>query len=79
MFIYAFTNATLIDHSFADQMLKVKNFVPALSIEGFREETDFKRRRTNLAVENAMRVLKEKNCPWYILLLYKQKLQVDRE
>lgn len=31
-----FTNGTLIDEAFADEMLRVKNFVPAISIEGLR-------------------------------------------
>ena len=38
-----FTNATLIDEDFADQMLRVKNFVPAISVEGFEEATDGRR------------------------------------
>ena len=36
----SFTNATLIDEEFADQMLDVKNFIPAISVEGFEEATD---------------------------------------
>lgn len=39
----AFTNGTLIDEAFADEMLRVKNFVPAISVEGFEEATDFRR------------------------------------
>jgi MoaA/NifB/PqqE/SkfB family radical SAM enzyme len=39
----AFTNGTLIDESFADEMLRVKNFVPAISVEGFEEATDYRR------------------------------------
>lgn len=39
----AFTNGTLIDDAFADEMLRVKNFVPAISIEGFEEATDSRR------------------------------------
>ena len=39
----AFTNATLIDESFADEMLRVKNFIPAISAEGFEESTDSRR------------------------------------
>ena len=38
----AFTNSTLIDENFAKQMLSVKNFIPAISIEGYEEETDFR-------------------------------------
>ena len=33
------TNGTLIDEEFAQNMLKVKNFVPVISVEGFEEAT----------------------------------------
>ena len=39
----SFTNATLIDEAFADEILRVKNFVPAISLEGFEEATDGRR------------------------------------
>ena len=39
----SFTNATLIDEAFADEMLRVQNFIPAISVEGFEEETDMRR------------------------------------
>lgn len=39
----SFTNGTLIDERFADEMLRVKNFVPAISLEGFEEATDDRR------------------------------------
>lgn len=38
-----FTNATLIDEEFADEMLRVGNFVPSISLEGFEEATDGRR------------------------------------
>ena len=38
-----FTNATLIDEAFADEMLDVGNFIPAISLEGFEEATDGRR------------------------------------
>ena len=38
-----FTNGTLIDDEFADDMLRVKNFVPAISLEGFEQATDGRR------------------------------------
>ncbi len=38
-----FTNGTLIDEAFADEMLRVKNFVPAISLEGFGPATDSRR------------------------------------
>ena len=39
----AFTNGTLIDEKFADEMLREKNFVPAISLVGFQEATDGRR------------------------------------
>ena len=41
--ILAFTNGTLIDDEFAEEMLRVKNFIPCISIEGFGEATDSRR------------------------------------
>ncbi|MGN1344365.1 MAG: radical SAM protein, partial [Traorella sp.] len=38
-----FTNATLIDEEFADDMLRVGNFYPAISLEGFEKATDGRR------------------------------------
>jgi MoaA/NifB/PqqE/SkfB family radical SAM enzyme len=38
-----FTNSTLIDEKFADDMLRVKNFIPAISLEGDEEATDSRR------------------------------------
>lgn len=39
----AFTNGTLIDDAFADEMLRVKNFIPAISLEGNEIATDGRR------------------------------------
>lgn len=38
-----FTNGTLIDEEFADDMLRVGNFIPAISLEGFESATDQRR------------------------------------
>ena len=70
----AFTNGTLIDEKFADEMLRVKNFVPAISIEGFEEETDFRRGEgTYQKVIHAMQILKEKKLPFGASLCYTSK------
>lgn len=67
----AFTNGTLIDERFADGMLRVKNFAPAISIEGFREATDARRGEgTYDKVIEAMRLLKRKRLPFGISLCY---------
>ncbi|MEA4881629.1 MAG: radical SAM protein [Synergistaceae bacterium] len=70
----AFTNGTLIDEPFAREMLRVKNFVPALSVEGFEEETDLRRGRgTYQAVINAMKILQEYNLPFGFSACYHSK------
>lgn len=57
----AFTNGTLIDEAFADEMLRVKNFMPAISLEGFEKETDSRRGEgTFKAIERAMDLLQER-------------------
>lgn len=61
----AFTNGTLIDEEFADEMLRVKNFIPAISVEGFEEATDYRRGKgTFKAVMKAMEILKRKKLPF---------------
>ncbi len=60
-----FTNATLIDEDFADQMLRVKNFVPAISVEGFEEATDGRRGDGVFRkVRRAMEILKARKLPF---------------
>lgn len=67
----AFTNGTLIDEAFADEMLRVKNFIPAFSIEGFEEANDSRRGDGVFhKVENAMRILREKKLPFGASLCY---------
>ena len=70
----SFTNATLIDEKFADEMLRVKNFVPAISVEGFKDETDMRRGEgTYDAVMRAMEILKEKKLPFGFSTCYHSK------
>lgn len=60
-YFLAFTNGTLIDEAFADEMLRVGNFAPAISVEGYEEETDMRRGKgTFQAVMKAMEILKRK-------------------
>jgi MoaA/NifB/PqqE/SkfB family radical SAM enzyme len=67
----AFTNGTLIDEEFADEMLRVKNFAPAISIEGFEEATDSRRGKgTYQAVIRAMEILKRKKLLFGASLCY---------
>ncbi len=61
----AFTNATLIDENFAQRVLEVKNFVPAISVEGFESETDQRRGPgAYAAMMKAMAILKEHRLPF---------------
>ena len=67
----AFTNGTLIDEEFAGEMLRVKNFVPAISVEGFEEATDDRRGKgTYAAVVRAMEILKRHKLPFGISCCY---------
>ncbi len=67
----AFTNGTLIDDAFAEAMLRVKNFIPAISVEGFKEATDFRRGEGTFAkVEKAMAILKARRLAFGISSCY---------
>lgn len=64
----------LIDEAFADEMLRVKNFMPAISVEGFEKDTDFRRGSgTFQKVEKAMAILKAKKLPFGISCCYTSK------
>ena len=67
----SFTNGTLIDEDFCQEMLKVKNFVPAISLEGFEEAND-SRRGTGAyqKVQKAMELLKKHHLPFGISTCY---------
>lgn len=70
----AFTNGTLIDEEFANEMLRVQNFIPAISIEGYEAETDFRRGEgTYRSVVKAMEILKQKKLPLGASLCYTSK------
>ncbi|MDO9522995.1 MAG: radical SAM protein [Methanocorpusculum sp.] len=67
----SFTNGTLIDEAFADEMLRVGNFVPAISIEGDEAATDGRRGAgVYQKVIKAMAILKEKKLPFGISCCY---------
>ena len=56
----SFTNGTLIDEEFCQEMLRVKNFVPAISLEGSEEANDGRRGEgVYQKVMHAMDLLKE--------------------
>ena len=67
----SFTNGTLIDEEFADEMLRVKNFVPAISNEGFAEATDGRRGEGVFEKSRrAMEILRERKLPFGISCAY---------
>ena len=61
----------LIDEAFADEMLRVKNFIPAISLEG--DETTTDSRRSEKEVKRAQRT--QKNC---VQRTQKHRLPVGR-
>ncbi|WP_075280422.1 radical SAM protein [Thermophilibacter provencensis] len=62
-----FTNATLIDEAFCQDMIRVANFVPAISAEGNEHTTDARRGDgTYVKIERAMDLLREHELPFGI-------------
>ena len=62
-----FTNATLIDEKFCQDMIRVKNFIPAISAEGFEETTDARRGAGTYArIQKGMALLREHGLPFGI-------------
>lgn len=60
-----FTNSTLIDEAFCQDMLRVANFVPAISVEGFEQATDARRGSGTYAkVAHAMELLRDHGLPF---------------
>ena len=67
----AFTNGTLIDEAFCQEMLQVKNFVPAISLEGFSAANDSRRGQGVFdQVQRAMKLLREHRLPFGISTCY---------
>ena len=67
----SFTNATLIDEDFANDMLRVGNFVPAISLEGFETATDGRRGNgVYQKVIKAIKLLREKKLVFGISACY---------
>lgn len=67
----SFTNGTLIDEEFCKEMLRVKNFVPAISLEGFETANDGRRGSGVFEkVMKAMKLLKEHKLPFGISTCY---------
>ncbi len=70
----SFTNGTLIDDAFCKELLRVKNFVPAISLEGFEAANDGRRGDgVYQRVQNAMALLKKNGLPFGISTCYTSK------
>lgn len=66
-----FTNATLIDEAFCQEMIRVKNFVPAISAEGDEASTDSRRGEgTYQKVDEAMDLLRSHGLPFGVSICY---------
>lgn len=67
----SFTNATLIDEEFVQDIIRVANFVPAISVEGFEEATDARRGEGTYAkASRAMELLRENGLPFGVSCCY---------
>ena len=70
----AFTNGTLIDDAFAQEILRLKNFIPIISVEGFEADTDFRRGKGTFAkVRQATELLKSYRLPFGLSCCYTSK------
>ena len=66
-----FTNSTLIDEEFIDKMLRLKNIVPAISVEGSEFTTDARRGDGIYnKVIKSMKLLKDNKLPFGISCCY---------
>ena len=67
----SFTNATLIDEEFCQDMLRVGNFIPAISLEGFEEANDGRRGRGHFQKAlDAMVLLRSHRIPFGVSICY---------
>ncbi|MGN0801791.1 MAG: radical SAM protein [Candidatus Faecivicinus sp.] len=74
----SFTNGTLIDEAFCQEMLRVKNFIPAISLEGFEEANDSRRGAGSYEkVQRAMELLKANKLPFGISACYTSRNYAD--
>lgn len=70
----AFTNGTLVDDEFCEELKKLGNFALALSIEGTEETTDFRRGEgVYKKVVDAMALLKKHKCIFGTSICYTSK------
>lgn len=74
LFYGVFTNGTLVDEALARRMKELGNITLFLSIEGWREDTDFRRGEGAFdRTTAAMRLLKQADLPFGFSLCYHKK------
>ena len=74
----AFTNGLLIDEAFADKIRELGNFTVSISIEGFRENTDFRRGEGVYdGVIKAMELLKSRDIAFGFSVCYHAKNYIE--
>lgn len=67
----SFTNATLIDEEFCQDLERVANFIPSISVEGFESATDARRGEGTFGkVAQAMKLLREHGLPYGVSACY---------
>lgn len=75
---HAFTNATLIDDEFCQDLLRVKNFMVSVSLEGFEESTDSRRGAgTYQKVIKAMDLMHSYHIPYGMSICYTANNYLD--
>jgi len=75
---HAFTNATLIDDEFCQDLLRVGNFALSMSLEGFREANDSRRGEGHFdAVMRAMDLMHSYKIPFGVSVCYTSKNYLD--
>ncbi|MBR0456188.1 MAG: radical SAM protein [Firmicutes bacterium] len=67
----AFTNGTLIDDDFCEEMLRLKNLLVAISMEGFEQANDARRGKgTYQKIRDKMEMMKEYRIPFGVSTCY---------
>lgn len=65
VYFQVYTNGTLVNEKLAKKLIEVGNVIPQISIEGFEEETDFRRGKgIYKKILNAMDILRKKGVPF---------------
>ncbi|MGN1025435.1 MAG: radical SAM protein, partial [Faecousia sp.] len=75
---HAFTNGTLIDDAFCQDLLRVRNFIVSVSIEGFAESNDDRRGEGHFEKAiHAMELMHSYRIPFGVSVCYTSKNYLD--